>query len=150
MNLLKLNENENQIDDLNQIVSAISFVDNNFVESSFGIYYFDGIFNKQFENYGFGNLFGTIESDGLFLMNYSKFKDFLLSLEQVFDLLIVVDHKKEIKNRSFYKDDNVLYESFEYTISYFDAGFWEISCCKNDNFIKIKNSLKNKFGNVPN
>lgn len=150
MNLLKLNENKNQIDDINQIINAISFVDINFSESSFGIYYFDGIFNKQFENNGFGNLFDTIESEGLYLMNYLKFKDFLSSLEQIFDLLIVIDQKKEIEKRSFYRYDNILYESFEYTISYFDAGFWEISCFKNDDFVQIKNLLKDKFGDVPN
>ncbi|CAA7194593.1 hypothetical protein [Chryseobacterium potabilaquae] len=143
MQLLRIqSRNMEEIPELVNILGNIAEFNPAIKEYHYSISFFDGSPKENFKGSFIDFLNSINESGKGLILNSNQVQKSISKLFQIYDLLLLID--KEVTNfeKSKIKDDSFLYNNIFLTITYFDSGFWEISCLDKNllNFIKTKQS----------
>lgn len=140
MKILKiLSDSLEESKELIKILGNIKECDTEILEYKYVIPYFDGMPNNNFDG-SFINLYKSINNDKQGLTtNFIQLTKYLEGIFQIYDILLLIDPYIFDFEKEDLKSDVFMYKNFFITITYFDGGFWEISCKDQRLLENIKN-----------
>lgn len=139
--LLKIDSIGDESTELLKILDVIINYNTHITEYFFSIPCFDGLPNENFEG-SFMEFYDRVnKEDELLIMNIDDLKRKISGVRQVFDLLLLIDHKTDQFKKYTIEEENIMYRNIYLTIAYFDGGFWEISSQDNLLIEGLENTL---------
>ncbi|MDN3691514.1 hypothetical protein QWZ06_04215 [Chryseobacterium tructae] len=139
--LLKIDSIGDESTELLKILDVIINYNTHITECFFSIPCFDGLPNENFEG-SFMEFYDRVnKEDELLIMNIDDLKRKISGVHQVFDLLLLIDHKTDQFKKYTIEEENIMYRNIYLTIAYFDGGFWEISSQDNLLIEGLENTL---------